>query len=136
VTAVRNTTLVGQQSIGVKSLKQTYFIDVADTTTADDGLSCIISADGYRFKPVKLLPAGDIVGTSDTQTLTNKTIDGGSNTFSNIAITSLIAIGAATLLGNPTSASSHPGEFSIQSLSELLAPLFASDFILAYDHTS
>ncbi|MGD4018460.1 hypothetical protein QT609_22790, partial [Xanthomonas citri pv. citri] len=102
VTAVRNTTLVGQQSIGVKSLKQTYFIDVADTTTADDGLSCIISADGYRFKPVKLLPAGDIVGTSDTQTLTNKTIDGGSNTFSNIAITSLIAIGAATLLGNPT----------------------------------
>lgn len=32
----------------------------------------------------KLSPTGDVLGTTDTQTLTNKTIDGSSNTISNI----------------------------------------------------
>jgi len=39
-------------------------------------------------------PSGDIVGTSDTQTLTNKTISGSSNTLSNIA--------KASITGAPT----------------------------------
>jgi len=34
--------------------------------------------------------AGDVVGTSDSQTLTNKSIDGGNNTLSNIANASLV----------------------------------------------
>lgn len=38
-------------------------------------------------------PTGTIVGTTDTQTLTNKTISGASNTLSNIAISSLSATG-------------------------------------------
>jgi hypothetical protein len=37
----------------------------------------------------KAIPAGDVIGTSDTQTLTNKTINGSSNTLSNIANASL-----------------------------------------------
>ncbi|MCK1669447.1 hypothetical protein [Bradyrhizobium sp. 153] len=136
VSELRSTTLAGQNAVQVKSLKQAYYIDVADTTTADDGVSCIVSADGFRFKPAKLLPTGNIVGDSDAQTLTNKAIDGGSNTLTNIAIASLAAIGAATLLGNPAAAGAPAEEFSIQSLAELLTPHFASDFILAYDHTS
>lgn len=133
---VNSTNLAGQNAIQVKTLKQAYYLDAADTTTPDDGVSCIVSADGYRFKPAKLLPTGGLVGTSDTQTLTNKTIDGGSNTLTNIAIASFAAIGAATLLGNPTAASAHPEEFSIQSLAELLVPNFTSDYILAFDHTT
>jgi hypothetical protein len=47
---------------------------------------------------------GDVVGTSDQQTLTNKTIDGSSNTISNIANSSLVnnsitINGSATALG-------------------------------------
>jgi hypothetical protein len=47
---------------------------------------------------------GDVVGTSDSQTLTNKTIDASSNTLSNIANTSLVndsitINGSATALG-------------------------------------
>lgn len=36
----------------------------------------------------KSLPTGDIIGSTDTQTLTNKTIDASSNTISNVDLTS------------------------------------------------
>lgn len=50
---VRNTVLVGQYGgLNVRSLSSSYDIDVADMTTADDGVDCIISFDGYRFKRV------------------------------------------------------------------------------------
>ncbi|XUM25106.1 hypothetical protein ACRAVF_33775 (plasmid) [Bradyrhizobium oligotrophicum S58] len=49
-TEVRNTTLSGQSAISLKATGWNYFLDTTDTTTPDDGLVCIISADGKRFK--------------------------------------------------------------------------------------
>ncbi|WP_448043825.1 hypothetical protein [Bradyrhizobium liaoningense] len=133
---LRSTTLAGQNAVQIRVLKQAYYLDAADTTTADDGLSCIISADGYRFKPAKLLPTGDVVGTTDTQTLTNKTIDGDLNTVVDISNASLKPVGAATLKGNSTAASGAVGDFTIQSLTALSSPHGTLDFFLAYDHVS
>jgi len=48
---VRNTTLAGQLMVTLKSTGGgEYVLDTTDTTTADDGISCIISLDGFRFK--------------------------------------------------------------------------------------
>lgn len=52
-TEVRNTKLSGQSAgIYVRSLQNTFDLDTADTTTADDGINCIIDFDGNRFKKV------------------------------------------------------------------------------------
>ena len=62
-TEVRNTSLSGQSAgIYVRSLQNDFDLDTADTTTADDGINCIIDFDGNRFKKVA-------IDTSETQRL-------------------------------------------------------------------
>ena len=64
---------------------------VMDGDFSSNGLMQRTGAGTYSVKGV---PTGDVVGTSDTQTLTNKTISGSSNTLSNIvATTALTATG-------------------------------------------
>ena len=36
----------------LRALNQFWFCDPADTTSADDGVTVIVSADGYRYKPI------------------------------------------------------------------------------------
>ena len=55
---VRNTHLSGQYGgIYIASLQSNFDLDAADTTTADDGVTCIIDLDGSRFKVSRFDPA-------------------------------------------------------------------------------
>lgn len=56
----------------------------------------------------KTLPSGDVVGTTDTQTLTNKTISGIDNTITNIPNASVTGLGSLAL----KSAVAVPGDLS------------------------
>jgi hypothetical protein len=47
---VRNTVLGTQRLVHLMSTNRTYALDTSDTTTPDDGLECIVSSDGKRFK--------------------------------------------------------------------------------------
>lgn len=49
-TELRNTNLVGQLVVTLKSSGGFWFQDTADFTTVDDGVTCIVSSDGKRFK--------------------------------------------------------------------------------------
>lgn len=57
ITELRNTVLAGQLVVTLLSNGSYYRQDTADTTTADDGVNCILSGDvsPKRFKPMTAL---------------------------------------------------------------------------------
>jgi len=85
-----DTKLATQQSIkayaDTKITKAPNITSIDDTGIAD-GEVAIFDLTNKKIKTSdKTLPTGAIVGTTDTQTLTNKTIDGVNNTLKNISI--------------------------------------------------
>lgn len=63
-------------------------------------------------------PGSNIVGISDTQTLTNKTMDGLLNTFLNLPISSLGSQAANTVIGNATNAAADPTAVSLPTCND------------------
>ncbi len=58
-------------------------------TTANTNVFIQRNGSGVVIDSAKAVPSGDVVGTSDAQTLTNKTIDGDNNTVQDLALTAL-----------------------------------------------
>ena len=95
------TKLATQQSI--KAYADTKIAKATNVTSIDDagiadGEVAIFDLTNKKIKTSdKTLPTGAIVGTTDTQTLTNKTIDGNNNTLKHI-----IPAGSITMYGGST----------------------------------
>jgi hypothetical protein len=52
---LRNTRVGHQPGAYIKSFPNIHFVrDPSDATSADDGVSCIVSLDGKRFKPLNI----------------------------------------------------------------------------------
>ena len=65
---------------------------VSTTTSSDSEIVLFNGVSGTQIKRSnKLLPNGDVVGTTDAQTLTNKTIDADNNTVYNLEVDNLKA---------------------------------------------
>jgi hypothetical protein len=106
----------GGISLNGATTKTLNWVDATDSWTSSENMNLLT---GKTFKIAgtdvltatqvlgKAVPSGTIVGNSDSQTLTAKTIDGASNTITNIAISTAVSglgTGVATLLGTPSSA--------------------------------
>jgi len=75
-------TFTGSDVTGLAEYQAADFIGVADGGTGAVTFSSgILTADGTNAFTTVTAPSGTIVGTSDTQTLTNKTINSASNTI-------------------------------------------------------
>ena len=75
-------TFTGSDVTGLAEYQSADFIGVVDGGTGAVTFSAgILTADGTNAFTTVTAPSGTIVGTSDTQTLTNKTINSASNTI-------------------------------------------------------
>jgi hypothetical protein len=70
-------------------------LPVASGGTGASTLTGVVIGNGTSAFTTKTSPAGDIVGTTDTQTLTNKTISADNNTLSGIAASSFVLSNAS-----------------------------------------
>jgi len=103
-------TFTGSDVTGLAEYQAADFIGVVDGGTGAVTFTAgILKADGTNAFTTVSAPTGDIVGVSDTQTLTNKTIDGSSNTLSNIGNSSLTNSSITVTDGSTSTATSLGG---------------------------
>jgi hypothetical protein len=89
VTEAHSATLTNKTIDGDDNTIQDVSLNSLKTELADADKFLVRDANGVVISNTKAVPTGDIVGDSDTQTLTNKTIDGDDNTVQDLGLGTL-----------------------------------------------
>jgi len=111
-------TFTGSDVTGLAEYQSADFIGVVDGGTGAVTFTAgILKADGTNAFTTVSAPTGDIVGVSDTQTLTNKTIDASNNTLSNIGNSSLTNSSITVTDGSTSTATSLGGTITFAGTS-------------------
>ena len=104
-------TFTGSDVTGLAEYQAADFTGVVDGGTGAVTFTAgILKADGTNAFTTVTAPSGTIVGTTDTQTLTNKTINASSNTITNIGVSSLTSSGITIVDDSSSSATITLGE--------------------------
>ena len=89
ISASSTDTLTNKTIDGDDNTVQDLALTSLKTVLGDASKFVVRDASGVVISNTKNVPTGTVVGTSDTQTLTGKTIDGDDNTVQDLALTSL-----------------------------------------------
>lgn len=105
---------------------------VAGTTSGSTVIGATAAASGTLTLPAT---TDTLVANAFAATLTNKTIAGGSNTLSGIALSSLATQAAFTLVGNNTGSAASPTAVDIAGLTAKASPA-GTDLVLVSDQAA